>query len=296
MTRLDALRWIVRELTPVAGTCAGFEADLLLQHALGISRHDCYTHGNASLHHAHIDTLRTWIGRRLAHEPLAYILGTWTFHACTLHIDRCVLIPRPETEVLVETVLAHEPREPLYFCDIGTGSGNITAALCRGRPRWRALAVDISSDALRCAARNLSHYAYTHDASIPAHAKNEASGCMLAVTDLLHGIFPRHQFDICVSNPPYISLPDMNALDTSVAGFEPSQALYGGEDGMDFYRRLARMLPHYLVEDGRLYCEIGAESAAAVRTIFSSCQWRHIRIFTDMNDRERVLVAVAPAV
>jgi release factor glutamine methyltransferase len=213
------------------------------------------------------------VNRRLADEPLAYILGSVYFYSTDIAVTRDVLIPRPETEVLVETVLNCEQNVKLLFADIGTGSGAIAAVLLKERPLWHALATDISRPALGVALRN-----------VPGRARLV---CCDMLTALKNTTRP---FDFMVCNPPYVSQAEMAGLDKSVLSFEPHGSLYGGSDGLDFYRTLANDAKSVLKPGGRLYCEIGCDQSAAVRKIFLSGRWKSVKVLPDLANRPRVVV------
>jgi release factor glutamine methyltransferase len=185
------------------------------------------------------------------------------------------LIPRPDTETLVEQVLHAEDEGALRFADVGTGSGIVAAILTEQRPAWAAVASDISLQALAVAAAN-----------------RRSGRVALVCCDLLDAVAGGRRFDFIVSNPPYISTGDIGGLDESVRNFEPRRALDGGADGLDFYRRFARELPRFLVPGGRLYCEIGCDQAQAVAGIFApDAGWNGLQLFRDLAGRWRVMRA-----
>jgi len=259
-------------LESVSDDLALSEAEQILQHILHCSRTDLYLRPNASLSKEKQEYLNAIVQRRILHEPLPYIFKKAYFHSLELYVDNAVLIPRPDTEIIVETVLKREKEDRCLFLDLGTGSGAISAVLTKERHRWRGIGSDISREALRVARRNCP------------------GAVSLVNTDRVAAFKPLHFFDFIVSNPPYISGPEMEKLDASVKDFEPSLALYGGADGLDFYRFLAQHAPPYLKPQGRLYCEIGADQGGPLGGIFKSPPWRDVVILPDLAGRSRVCV------
>jgi len=206
--------------------------------------------------------------QRLAqHEPIAYISGKAWFMDCELLVDKRVLIPRPDTETLVEAVLALA--EPGRWMEVGTGSGAIAIALAKRG--FQMTATDISQDALDVAMANARH--------------NDVDGIHWVQGDLTAGL--TGPWDGIVSNPPYIAADEMEDLDPSVL-WEPHAALYGGTDGLDFYKRLAECSA-LLRPGGWMALEIGYQQANAVTAIFSDKGWHHITVKQDLGGRDRVV-------
>jgi release factor glutamine methyltransferase len=240
-------------------------------------------------------------------EPLQYILGKAYFYDREFFVNPDVLIPRPDTETLVETVINTEKDTPAKFIDIGTGSGIISIILTAHRSAWKALAVDISYKALRTAARNISNI---NDISNNSNISNiinnnicdisnnsiagndTSSGILFICCDMIAAVKPQKQFDFIVSNPPYISTPQMATLDKNVVNYEPRTALHGGEDGLDYYRVISGSAKKYLKEGGRVYLEIGYDQGESVPEIFSNNGWSDIAVIKDLGGRNRVVTAV----
>jgi release factor glutamine methyltransferase len=226
---------------------------------------------------------------------LQYIFGKAYFYDREFFVNSDVLIPRPDTETLVETVLNNEKGDTAYFADIGTGSGIIPAILAAHRAGWAAVAVDISYEALRTAARNVSSDPATGRSS--AHVRTSATdrlssaptNIILICCDMLSAVKPQNQFDFIVSNPPYISSPEMKTLDESVINYEPHAALHGGEDGLDYYRMISGRAMMYLKEGGRIYLEIGHDQGESVPQIFREGGRRDIAVIKDLGGRDRVV-------
>jgi release factor glutamine methyltransferase len=271
----NTLAHIQKALQKVSGQCSLYEAEIILQQLLGCSRSELYASPRfAEIPDEMLLSIGEIINRRLSDEPLAYIIGSVYFHSTEISVTRDVLIPRPETEVLVETVLKQEQNRNLFFADIGTGSGAIAAVLLQKRQSWNAVATDISRQALAVAVRNV------HDRA------------MLVCCDMFDALkFAAHRFDFIVCNPPYVSAKEMESLDKSVVSFEPHGALSDGNDGLDFYRVLARDAKKVLKDGGRMYCEIGCDQSKAVCEIFLSEKWDTVSIKNDLTGRPRVFTA-----
>lgn len=222
-------------------------------------------------------TFAALVARRAAHEPVAYLTGHREFFGIDLLVDRRVLIPRPETEVLVEMVLAEARRygnAPLTIADVGVGSGAIAIALAMHLPHAILYGVDLSASALEVAAANIARY----------HLQDRLT---LLEGDLLEPL--PGPVDLIVSNPPYTIL---NEIEEGVYRYEPHLALDGGPDGLDCYRRLIAAAPAYLKPQGAILLEIGAwQSEAVVHLLHQAMPQAEIGIQRDLAGRERVVWA-----
>ncbi|RHE64396.1 peptide chain release factor N(5)-glutamine methyltransferase [Streptococcus gordonii] len=209
----------------------------------------------------------------LAHKPAQYIIGSSDFHSLNLKVDERVLIPRPETEELVELILSENPETPLSVLDIGTGSGAIALALANSRPDWKITASDLSKDALSLAAEN---------------AQFCGLNLTLVQSDCLEAI--RGSFDIVVSNPPYISEADKDEVGLNVLASEPHMALFAEEDGYAIYRKIAEQAGAYLTEKGKIYLEIGYKQGDVVRDLLKeSFPQKRIRVLKDQFGKDRMV-------
>lgn len=276
MTLREAIHLLTVSFAPVSGDLARPEAEATLIGLLGCCRHDLYLGDSPPLDSTLEQRLRRIIRLRRGGTPLAYALGMTYFHSVELRVTPDVLIPRPDTETLVETVIEHEPDAQRCFLDMGTGSGALAAVLLRLRPSWRAAATDISRDALGVAAGNV--------AGLPVS---------LVCADRLEAI-RNTLFDFIVSNPPYVTHAELEVLDSEVRDHEPRIALDGGADGLDFYRYLASDAARVLREGGALYLEIGATQADSVTALLEAEGWRAVSVRRDLGDRPRVVHAVRP--
>ena len=215
------------------------------------------------------------IYRRLAnHIPAQYIIGLAEFFGMQLKVDERVLIPRPETEELVELILAENPEENLKVLDIGTGSGAIALALAKNRPDWSVTAADISQDALELATEN---------------AKRQDLDLTFIRTDCFSEISAK--YDIIVSNPPYISRADEVEVGLNVLHSEPHLALFADEDGLAIYRRIAESSKDYLNDGGKIYLEIGYKQGQRVPALFTeNFPEKRVRTLKDQFVQDRMVV------
>lgn len=262
---------------------AALEAVVLLGHALELSRAQLLLAGDKVLSSAQLRAYDHLLTRRCAHEPTAYITGKREFWSLDFKVNPAVLIPRPETERVVEIVieLAGESRarRPLRIVDLGTGSGAIAIALATELPRSKIFAIDISAAALAVAVENA--------------ASNSVDGKIEFVrSDLFERLSEDEPFDLIISNPPYVRGADIAALHPEVSRWEPCSALDGGADGLDFYRRIAAQGFDRLRPNGAVVVEIGAGMGESVATIFkgnASCA--EVEVYKDYAGKERVVVA-----
>ncbi|KMQ51661.1 Protein-N(5)-glutamine methyltransferase PrmC [Chitinispirillum alkaliphilum] len=273
MNRGRALRLMETRLRPLLGEFSQSEAEIALMTLLNISRTELLLSLDKDLDSELQNQIETIINRRLQHEPLQYILGKAYFYDREFIVTPDVLIPRPDTEVIIEKILSDQKCKKCCFADLGTGSGIIAATLKNQKPQWRAFAVDISPRALKVA------------------RQNTASKVNLLCADMVSSFKRMDFFDFIISNPPYISAGEIKTLDKSVVEFEPYGALYGGEDGLHFYRLLASEAPYYLVQGGYLYLEIGYNQGQAVTEILSDEGWDEIILTKDLQGHPRVISA-----
>ena len=209
-----------------------------------------------------------------AHIPAQYIIGHAEFFEIQLKVDERVLIPRPETEELVELILAENLKDNLKVLDIGTGSGAIALALAKNRPDWSVTATDISQDALELATEN---------------SKRQDLNLSFIKSDCFSEISSK--YDIIVSNPPYISRADEVEVGLNVLHSEPHLALFADEDGLAIYRRIAEDSKDYLNDGGKIYLEIGYKQGQSVPTLFmENLPEKRVRTLKDQFGQDRMVV------
>ncbi|MBN1465792.1 peptide chain release factor N(5)-glutamine methyltransferase [candidate division KSB1 bacterium] len=260
---------------------ARLNAELLLGHALGLSRVDLYTNYDRPLIAEELDLCRALLKRRMAHEPLQYILGETEFYSLPFKVTRDVLIPRPETELLVEKVIeqcsAHDAdQDDIQIVDVGTGSGNIAIAIAKNIENATVTAVDVSRDALMIAYGN----AQAHEVNVKFKELDALKPWPAEYSKT---------FDIVVSNPPYIGFSEYENLPPEIKKYEPKSSLLSGNDGLDFYRKFANILPTLLKQNGTAFFEIGERQASSVKNIYADCGFADIRVYDDMAGKNRVV-------
>jgi release factor glutamine methyltransferase len=254
------------------------EARLLLAHALGVSQ-DNIIAGAHVPNAAELVRFEDALARRIAREPMAYILGRREFWSLSFAIDPAVLIPRPESERLVEEALRLFPdaNAPLRVLDLGTGSGCLLLAFLSERPRASGVGVDISAEAIKVATQNARALGMADRAKLFRASWNTLSG----------------RFDVVIANPPYVRSGDIRGLALDIAGYEPQIALDGGLDGLDCYRSIATVVPRLLSPLGRVFVELGEHQARSVSEIFAAEGLAVEGIVNDFAYIPRCLVATA---
>jgi len=257
------------------------EAEILLAHCLGLKRIDLYVQHDRTLKEDELAAYKALIKRRTDNEPSAYIIGKKPFMSLDLKVTKDVLIPRPETEKLVETALElikSVGKEKVCVLDIGTGSGAISVSLAHYAKNAFLTATDISKEAIEIAKENAVKYGvsdrieFIHD-------------------NLFDSKYEGHKFDLVVSNPPYIPSGKVKTLQPEIVNFEPIHALDGGNDGLDFYRKIIGKSIVYINPEGYLVLEIGiGQSAAVFEMIKVSKLFEEPKVYEDHGGIERVIV------
>ena len=256
------------------------QSELLLAATLEIKRLDLYLQFERAVAEEEVARFRGYVRERLGGAPVQYITGTASFRLLDLEVSESVLIPRPETEVLVDCALEFlVSREHPRVLDLGCGSGAIAVSIVHEEPSARVTAADIDRDALMTTRRN-------------ATAHGVASRLHVARSDLLSAFAPGDHFEAVVCNPPYIPSAEIGQLDAEVRDFEPHLALDGGHDGLDFFRRLAVSAGSVLAPDGALLLEVGDGQASEVSGILEeSGDFDAVGVRPDLAGIPRVVLA-----
>jgi release factor glutamine methyltransferase len=254
------------------------EAGSLLSFVLGKDRTFLISHGEDPVEDDSLARLREFVERRAEGEPLQYITGVQDFYGREFRVTPDVLIPRPETELLVEAALEVNKSDDALICDVGTGSGCIAVTLLCELPGARAVAIDKSPAALEIAKLNAAKY------SVAARA-------VFVVSDCFESLDPReYQFDLVVSNPPYVSEAALGGLQREVRDHEPFVALSPGPDGLSVIRRLLTEAPAYLKPNGHLLMEIGFDQGDAVCNLVNDSVWSILEVRPDLQSIPRIVV------
>lgn len=260
------------------------QSELLLGHVLKVPRLKLYLDFGRVLTDVETDGVRALVVRRGAREPLQHILGSTSFCGFDMEVNKSVLVPRPETELLAERswlFLAERAASlagPVSFLDLGAGSGCLTVAILAQCPAANACSLDISPAALEVARRNATRHQVSDRVEF-------------LQSDRFSALSPGRKFDLIVSNPPYIPTAEIPGLDPEVREFDPLLALDGGADGLDFYRCIAAEGPNFLGPEGRLMTEFGDGQAESVSRIFLSQKWIVEKTEADYTGRLRFVIA-----
>ena len=274
----QALRWAKQILSEANVPSSATDAEWLLAHLMGYTRSELHLQVHQSLTRAQYQALMDTVGERQQRRPLQQILGETEFFSLPFKITPDVLIPRPETEVLVGAVIDRlKDHSAPHILDLCTGSGAIAVALAHNLPKSRLTASDVSEKALVLARQNI-------------HLNGVADRVRLVRADLFTPFVARPHFHAIVSNPPYIPSNNLSSLQPEVRDHEPHLALDGGPDGLDLYRRIIPQSVSHLHPDGLLALEIG--EASGVQTLLSSTvAFTQFLPLRDLDHKERVLMA-----
>jgi release factor glutamine methyltransferase len=260
------------------------QAELLLAHLLHLPRMQVYLNFERNLSEGEVSSMRGWIKRRGQREPLQQIIGSTCFCGLEIAVNRHVLVPRPETEILAEqgwtllNALSSGGTQPVQALDYGTGSGCLALALAVKCPALTVVAVDVSAEALRLARDNATRLSVLER-------------IRFSESDGFAALAPEAGFHLIIGNPPYIPSAEIDRLQPEVRDFEPRGALDGGADGLDFYRRLAREAKPFLRREGKIMLEFGDGQAGAIAALFQSQNWIVEPIVEDYTRRPRIVIA-----
>ena len=280
---MELINWTTDYLKKNGIESARLDAELLLGHILNKSRLELYMEFNRIVAKEYLAQYRELIKKRVEHIPVAYLTNNKEFMSLNFYVDESVLIPRPETEVLVETVLNLQ-FDDCTILDLGTGSGAIVVALATQRTDWKFVAADISPEAIVVAQKN----AQKHDVEDQI---TFLQGDLFEPMQV-EGETESMKFDCIVSNPPYIPSGEIPALMPEVRDYELKIAIDGGKTGLDFIERMVAESPKFLKENGQFVFEFGYQQSDAVRNLIqSNPQYTDCEIIKDYADIERVAVA-----
>jgi release factor glutamine methyltransferase len=249
-------------------------SELLISHVLKIKRLDIYLQYDRQLTDDETGLVRELLKRRAAHEPVQYITGRTEFYGLIFNVDRSVLIPRSDTEILVEKAIELIGKREVKIFEIGTGSGCIAVSVAKNCPNAEITACDISDEALKTAVLN-------------AKLNSVEDRIKFVRLDFLKDK-PMGKFDLIISNPPYIEKTVLETLGLQVRKYEPAAALTDGGDGLAFYRRINDTAQDILEKDGLIILEIGYDQAEKVIDIYKK-SFRNINILKDYSKNDRVV-------
>ena len=287
-TIAQALSWAQPVLKASGVEDARFEAEYLLSCALGCKRHELFLNSGKALSPGEAAAFSDYIARRSKRVPAQYIVGHTDFRGLTIKVTRDTLIPRPETEILVDEAvkkartLPHTASAGVVAIDLCTGSGCVAVSFSHEVPSSATYATDISKEALKVAADNARH----------CGVADRIHFCQGDLYSALDGLGLSNRASIIISNPPYVAQAEMDGLQPEVRDYEPHAALLGGADGLDFYRRIIKDAPRYLTPGGFLLMEIGYGQAAKIKNIFDEYGgFTDIEVKKDLSGIERVMMA-----
>jgi len=276
----DILLWGQSRLVELDSREALLSVEQIVQHVTGLDRYRLYLNSNGTIEPVEAEAVRKLVERRKNREPLAYVLGRVSFWDLELDVREGCLIPRPETEKLIEVV--HESvgaakKEDFRFLDLGCGSGAIGMAILRLYPKALATFCDISETALKMTQENLKKYQLEQRARIVA-------------SDLFQGFHESEKWDMIISNPPYVSVGDWAELEPEVL-WEPQEAFVAGADGLFYYRSIFEQASRFLARNGKLFLELGQGQSGAVIQMAERAGCIDIECHPDDNGIQRVLIA-----
>jgi len=274
-----AVNAATQRLEEAGVSTARLDAQVILAHVLGVGRSWLFAHFEYALDETQSNQFTELIARRVKHEPVAYLVGRKEFYGIELQVDRRVLIPRPETEMLVDAVLvtaANQSPSLVTVADVGTGSGAIALSVAANAENARIYALDVSKDALAVAAANTAQL-------------DERGQVTLLQGDLLDAL--PESVDVIVANLPYVTSADYRTLDPDVRKYEPQLALEAGEQGLDVIGRLLRQVPSRLCPGGSVILEIGYNQGPAVLALLANIlpQALHADVHKDYQGRDRMV-------
>jgi release factor glutamine methyltransferase len=278
------LNWVTEYLTNKGIDSPRLSAELLLSHVLVLKRIDLYTKHDQVVGKQQLDQLHNLVQRAGGHEPVAYLVGKTEFYSLELNVTSDCMIPRPETELLVQRAIEFlRTRVGRQFvCDLCTGCGCIAVAIAKNFADARIIATDISDAALEVAAENIERHALK-------------DRIQLLQGDLFEPVIPQldvEKFDLIVCNPPYVSAAEYEVLERIIQDYEPAIALLAGSDGLDILRRVIEKAGDFLKPDGALMLEIGYTQGSAIEELLEQSEsFKEIKIEKDFHNNDRIAIA-----
>lgn len=264
------------------------DALLILSYLLNVDKSYLYTHGDRIVSEEIVDKFLYYIDNRKTGYPLSYLLNEKDFYDLSFYIEEGVLVPRPDTEILVDwvinTAIEKYQEKPINIVDLGTGSGCIALTLAYHLKNSIVYAVDLDDVALKVTEKNINKH-------------NLNDRVVLCKGDMFCGIKPLQlggKIDIIVSNPPYIPTEDIEKLQVEVKDYEPRRALDGGMDGLDFYNKIIPESKDYLIKGGILAFEIGYDQGEIVKDIFIKEGFKDVKVIKDLQGLDRVVAGILP--
>ncbi len=271
------LEWGTKECALVAVNAA-LEARILLCYVLGVSKEKLLLLYNDVIDEVLSAKYQKLIARRKNYEPIAYIIGNKEFYGLEFIVNRNVLIPRSETELIIDIIIKNAPQQECSILDLGTGSGAIAVTLAKYFPNAKITAVDISREALKVAQINAQNHLILNNIDF--------------ILSNWYESLPEQEFDYIVSNPPYINMDaDENLMALETKNFEPSLALYAKEKGLEAYKNIILKASQYLKPKGRVILEIGYNQAIAVMDLLKIAGFDNVESFQDLSLHDRVIIA-----
>ena len=278
------LNWVTEYLTGKGIDSPRLSAELLLSQVLGLKRIELYTQFDKPVDKQQLDRLHDLVERAGQNEPIAYLVGRTEFYSLEINITPDCMVPRPETELLVERAIEflRTRTSTQFVCDLCTGSGCIAVAIAKNFPDARIIATDICDSALAVAAGNIEKH----------QLKDRITLLCGDLFDPIISGLDVNEFDLIVCNPPYVSTAEYEKLDRNVKDYEPKIALFAGVDGLDIYRRIIEKSDEFLKSDAALMLEIGFAQGQAVRQLLEQTgAFAEIKIEKDFHNNDRIVSA-----
>ncbi|MCF7804308.1 MAG: peptide chain release factor N(5)-glutamine methyltransferase [Candidatus Marinimicrobia bacterium] len=279
---LDLINWTTDYLKEKGFPAPRSDVEWLLIHVLDCERVELYTDFEKPLQPGELSEFKALLKRRLSHEPVQYITGETEFMGYPFAVNESVLIPRPETEILVEHAvdwLRERESSGSRVLDIGTGSGCIAVSLGKLVPGIEVTALDNSLEALDVARSNAERN------GVAEHIEFREQNILQTA--------PPDKYDLIISNPPYVANNEIEGLQEDIRKYEPENALVAGEEGLTFYQYFAKYAHQWITDGGRFMLEIGGtHQSEAIRELFANDGWSDISIIKDYNEQDRIVIAV----